>query len=131
MEKLRIDKWLWAARFYKTRGLAAKAVSAGKVKVAGERVKPAHLLRVDDTVEINKERDLREVTVLGLLQKRGPAKIAETLYQESEESIQKRQATAESRKISHAAEPTYGRRPDKRNRRKLGALLGKREWRDR
>ena len=131
MEKLRIDKWLWAARFYKTRGLASKAVTAGKVNVAGERVKPAYLVRLNDVLTITKERDTRELTVLRLLEKRGSATVAATMYQESEESVQQREASAQSRKIAYAAEPNYGRRPDKRSRRKLGALLGKREWPDR
>ncbi|MEM7282648.1 MAG: S4 domain-containing protein [Pseudomonadota bacterium] len=131
MEKLRIDKWLWAARFYKTRALAAKAVSAGKVKLAGERVKPARLVQLGDELEINRERDIMEIIVERLLDKRGPAKIAVTMYHESEQSVQRRADTRDQRRVTRAAEPSYGRRPDKRNRRKIGELLGKREWQDR
>lgn len=80
--QVRVDKWLWAARFFKTRSLASKAVSGGKVTINGNRVKPAKIVTVNDVIFIRKGQVEQTITVLGLAGKRGPAKIARTLYEE-------------------------------------------------
>jgi ribosome-associated heat shock protein Hsp15 len=116
---LRIDKWLWAARFFKTRALAAAAVAGGKVRVNGERVKAAKAVRVSDALRIHIGPYEYDVRVLGLSAKRGPAPQAALLYQESESSQAARTAlatrlAAERRLIAHAPG-----RPDKNERRQL------------
>lgn len=126
VEKLRIDKWLWAARFYKTRALAAKAVQGGRVKVNGERVKPARQIVIGDALSISRWDDM-QIHVVDLSDKRGPAKVAQTLYQETQASAQDRETQQQVRKINKQAAPDYGRRPDKRGRRQISDLLGKRQ----
>jgi ribosome-associated heat shock protein Hsp15 len=115
--RLRIDKWLWAARFFKTRSLAADAVGKGRVRLGGEPVKPAKDVRVGDLIEIEIERIVWQVRVLGVCDVRGPASIAQTLYEETEDSKAKRQQEHERRKTFH--EPAAGMhgRPTKRDRR--------------
>lgn len=124
-EQLRIDKWLWAARFFKTRGLAAKAVSGGKVHLNGERVKSAKGLRIGDELSITRGSETYRITVLALSARRGPAKEAATLYEESEESIREREARKEQRRIERAARPYSIRKPDKRERRQILRFTGK------
>ena len=121
---MRIDKWLWAARFYKTRSVAQAAVEGGKVKLNGERVKPAKDLRVGDRLDLNIATQDWTLTVLALSDKRGPAPVAQTLYQESAESVSRRAAQSALRKL--VAEPSHERqgRPTKRERRQLD------RWRD-
>lgn len=118
MDRLRIDKWLWAARFYKTRSLASDEIDKGRVQVNGQNVKPARELKVNDCVALRIGPITRTVTVLALSDKRGPAPVAALLYQETEESIRLRQQAAELRRL--APEPalslTQGR-PTKRDRR--------------
>src|SRR5215467_7030620 len=99
--RLRIDKWLWAARFFKTRSLAAEAVDKGRVRIGGATVKPAKDVRVGDLVEIEIERVVWQVQVLGVCDVRGPAPVAQTLYAETDESRVKRQAELERRKHFH------------------------------
>jgi ribosome-associated heat shock protein Hsp15 len=115
--RLRIDKWLWAARFFKTRSLAADAVGKGRVRLGGEPVKPAKDVRVGDLIEIEIERIVWQVRVLGVCDVRGPASIAQTLYEETEDSKAKRRQEHERRKTFH--EPAAGMhgRPTKRDRR--------------
>lgn len=116
---MRIDKWLWAARFFKSRGLAQTAVSGGKVKVHGERVKAAKEIRVGDELEIRIGEYEWHVTVNGLSERRGSAEIARKLYSESEESRARRIAQVADRR-AHASE--WGERkgrPTKRERRQL------------
>jgi ribosome-associated heat shock protein Hsp15 len=117
---LRVDKWLWFTRFFKTRSLAAKAVSGGHVKLNGARVKPSHDLRVGDVLEIQRGMDLIECTVLAVAQRRGPPRDAQQCYDESEQSVARRAARAAERKAfaSVYTQPTQGR-PDKRTRRML------------
>ncbi|MDX1442949.1 MAG: ribosome-associated heat shock protein Hsp15 [Gammaproteobacteria bacterium] len=117
--KVRLDKWLWAARFFKTRSLAQEAVSGGKVHLNGDRVKPSRTVAVGDTLEITKGVDHLVVTVEGLSEKRGPAKVAQELYEETAESIEKRERFAEQRKLANMAVPRPTRKPDKKQRRKL------------
>ena len=122
VESVRIDKWLWAARFYKTRSLAAQAVSGGKVQLNGARIKPARALKAGDELEIHKGGFEYRVQVLSLSERRGPATIARLLYQESEDSVRKREALREQHKLAAASTPHPQRRPDKKARRKLRDL---------
>ena len=117
--KTRLDKWLWAARFYKTRHLAAEAINGGHVHHNGHRVKPSRVIQVADELTIHKTPFTFEITVAGLSVRRGPAKEAQLLYVESDESIQKRETLAEQRKLDAAQFPHAERRPDKRDRRRI------------
>ena len=116
---MRIDKWLWAARFYKTRSLAQQAVEGGKVKLNGERVKPAKDVRTGDRLDLRIGTQDWTVSVLQLSDKRGPASVAQTLYEESPESVMRRAEQTALRKL--AVEPSQERhgRPTKRERRQL------------
>ncbi|WP_341676668.1 RNA-binding S4 domain-containing protein [Niveibacterium sp. SC-1] len=115
--RVRLDKWLWAARFFKNRGLATEAVEGGRVHLNGTRVKPAHGVKVGDRLELTLGHDRRSLTVRGLSERRGPASEAQQLYEESAESIAAREAAAEQRKLG--TEPAAERqgRPTKRARR--------------
>ena len=128
MDKLRIDKWLWAARFYKTRSLACDEIDKGRVQVNGAAVKPARELKAGDSVQLRSGAVTRTVTVLAISDKRGPAPQAALLYQETAESIAQRQLAAEQRCL--APEPaltlTQGR-PTKRDRRD-GEKLRSGQW---
>ena len=117
--KTRLDKWLWAARFYKTRHLAAEAINGGHVHHNGHRVKPSRVVQITDTLTIQKTPFTFEITVEALSVRRGPAKEAQLLYTELEESIKKREVLAEQRKLDAAQFPHSERRPDKRNRRRI------------
>ena len=117
-EKLRIDKWLWAARFFKTRALAADAVECGKVLVNDARVKPAKALAVDDLLVIRLGPYQFVVEVLALSDKRGPAPQAQKLYQETEESRKRREALALELK-AQAQNATRDGRPTKKDRRDI------------
>jgi len=124
-EKIRIDKWLWAARFFKTRSLATKAVLGGHVHVNGSRVKAARPVKEGDCLLIRRGEQEFTVNVLGISSKRGPAKIAVTLYEETGESITAREsARLERRHIFGSAARPKGR-PDKRDRRKIRKFLRK------
>ena len=118
MERLRIDKWLWAARFYKTRSLASEEIDKGRVHVNGVAVKPAREVKPGDTVQMRSGAISRTITVLAISDKRGPAPVAALLFAETPESIAQRAAAAEQRRL--APEPalslTEGR-PTKRDRR--------------
>jgi len=116
---VRIDKWLWAARFYKTRALATVAVGGGKVHVNGDRAKPAKLIRVGDELEIRLGPYLHAVKVMGLSERRGAATVAARLYLESEESRRAREALALQLKYASALERLEEGRPTKRERRDL------------
>ncbi|MDE1004859.1 MAG: RNA-binding S4 domain-containing protein [Paraburkholderia fungorum] len=122
--KLRIDKWLWAARFFKTRSLAADAVDKGHVRIGGAGVKPAKDVRVGDLVEIEIERIVWQVEVLGVCDVRGPASVAQTLYAETEESRLKRQVEQERRKTYREPAAALHGRPTKRDRRTIDKLSG-------
>jgi len=117
--KTRLDKWLWAARFYKTRHLAAEAINGGHVHHNGHRVKPSRVIQVADKLTIHKTPFTFDITVQGLSIRRGPAKEAQLLYTEYEESIKKREELAGQRKLNAAQFPHAERRPDKRDRRRI------------
>lgn len=119
---VRIDKWLWAARFYKTRSLAAQAVTGGKVHLNGTRVKPARAVKVTDELEIHKDGFRFCVAVLALSERRGSASIARTLYQESQESLEKRAVLREQYRLASQSTPRPDRKPDKKARRQLRDL---------
>ena len=122
--KLRIDKWLWAARFFKTRSLAADAVERGHVRIGGASVKPSKDVRVGDLVEIEIERIVWQVEVLGVCDVRGPATVAQTLYAETEESKEKRLAELERRKTYREPAAVLHGRPTKRDRRIIDRFSG-------
>ncbi|MFT4065387.1 RNA-binding S4 domain-containing protein [Paraburkholderia sp.] len=122
--KLRIDKWLWAARFFKTRSLAADALDKGRVRIGGSAVKPARDVRVGDLVEIEIENVVWQVKVLGVCDVRGPASVAQTLYAETEESRVKRQAEQERRRMYREPAATLHGRPTKRDRRTIDRFSG-------
>ncbi len=124
-EQVRVDKWLWAARFFKTRGLASKAVSGGKVFLNGQRCKPAKAVNPDDILIIHKGEMEQTVVVLALSSKRGPATVARTLYQESEESIENREEQRKLRSLFHAGQGMPAKRPGKRDRRKIREFIRK------
>jgi ribosome-associated heat shock protein Hsp15 len=129
-EKLRIDKWLWAARFYKTRALAVEEIGRGRVEIDGQEVKPARELKVGDTVSLRQAAVVRTVIVKGLSNVRGPAPVAQRLYEETAESVKAREQAAEQRR--YAPEPALSieqGRPTKRGRRELDDA--QRGWGDR
>lgn len=120
MDRLRIDKWLWAARFYKTRSLATEEIDKGRVSLNGQDAKPAREVKVGDTVAIRREGVTRTVVVKGLSGVRGPAPVAQQLYEETAESLREREQAAEQRR--YAREPALAiehGRPTKRGRREL------------
>ncbi len=123
--QIRIDKWLWAARFFKTRSLASKAVTGGKVHLNGQRVKAAKAVSVNDTIIIRKGQLEFEITVLGLSGKRGPATVAQTLYEESSDSIKKREQERQERSLFYAGQTMPAKRPGKKDRRKIRAFIRK------
>lgn len=116
---MRIDKWLWAARFYKTRSLAQQAVEGGKARLNGERVKPAKDVRVGDTLDMNIAAQDWTITVRALSDKRGPASAAQTLYAETDESRARRADQSALRKLAVEPAQTRHGRPTKRDRRQL------------
>ncbi|PXW23764.1 RNA-binding S4 domain-containing protein [Paraburkholderia caballeronis] len=120
--RLRIDKWLWAARFFKTRSLAADAVEKGRVRIGGEPVKASKDVRVGDLVEIDIERVVWQVKVLGLCDVRGPASVAQTLYAETDEGRVRRLAELERRRTFREPAATLHGRPTKRDRRTIDKL---------
>lgn len=124
-EGVRLDKWCWAARFFKTRSLAAKAIEGGKVRMQGARGKPGKTVQTGQFLSIRAGQDLFEVEVLALSDKRGPASVARELYRETEESRRRREQAGQERKAAAASEPTFDRRPDKYQRRQIRKLLGK------
>lgn len=129
MDRLRIDKWLWAARFFKTRSLATDEIDKGRIAINGQEAKPSREVKVGDTVAIRREGSTRSVVVKGLSGMRGPAPVAQLLYEETPESLQARQQAAEQRRL--APEPAHAiehGRPTKRGRRELDEARG---WGDR
>ena len=117
--KQRLDKWLWAARFFKTRALAAEAVSGGKVHLNGNRVKPARVVKVGDQLSVTKGQFEIQLTVKGVNKQRRPAEEAQALYIESALSIEKRQELSQSLKILNSARHYTEKRPDKKQRRQI------------
>jgi len=125
-DRVRLDKWLWAARFFKTRALSAEAIAKGRVSINGQPAKASREPHLGDTLEFRQGNDLRTVVVKGLSALRGPAPVAQQLYEETPESIARRTALAEQRRL--APEPALSQtmgRPTKRDRRTL------KDWGDR
>ncbi len=123
--KTRLDRWLWAARFYKTRTLASAAVSGGKVHLSGQRVKASRSVKVDDCYEIVRGVERFEIIVQQLGDKRGSAQIAQLLYIETEASKVLRERQAQQRKIAALAQPQSDHKPNKQERRKIRSFTGK------
>lgn len=117
MDRVRIDKWLWAARFYKTRNLAKQAIEGGKVHIDGQRVKASKEIEVGMLIRLRQGWDVKEVEVLALSEQRQSAPVAAQLYKETEESISKRQLEAEHRRTMNAANPGTQGKPNTRQRR--------------
>jgi ribosome-associated heat shock protein Hsp15 len=120
--RCRIDKWLWAARFFKTRNAATDAVVGGLVHVGGERVKPSRDVHEGDTVEVRTGHVRRTVVVRGLAERRGPASVAATLYEETPESLAAREQHALEWKLARPPGADLGTRPTKQARRRLDSL---------
>ena len=121
-DSVRLDKWLWAARFFKTRSLATDAVDAGKVKVNGDKVKPARTVRIGDKLDIDNGSDRWEIDVMNLSDVRQAAPIARNLYEETDESVERRADVAENRKMFREPSADFKGRPTKRDRRQMGKL---------
>jgi len=124
-DKVRIDKWLWAARFFKTRALAAEAVNGGKVHLDGQRIKAARTVRVGDVYELQRGWERMTIVVRGLSARRGPASAARELYEETAESIERREREAEQRRLARLQRPVMDHRPNKKERRQLRSFSGK------
>ncbi|TFW30438.1 RNA-binding S4 domain-containing protein [Duganella callida] len=121
-DAVRLDKWLWAARFFKTRSLACDAVDRGRVTVNGDRAKPARNVKVGDVLEIDNGSDKWEVDVMNLSDVRGPATVARNLYEETDVSVARRAAVAENRRLFPEPSAHLKGRPTKRDRRHLDNL---------
>ncbi|HQR21194.1 MAG TPA: S4 domain-containing protein [Burkholderiaceae bacterium] len=122
---VRIDKWLWAARFFKTRSLAAEAVERGHVLIDGQRVKPARSVRLDEPISVQRGDDRIELRVRGLSEVRGPAAVAQRLYEETSDSRERRMRRAEARRLAPEPAIALKGRPSKRDRRELTRLAGR------
>jgi ribosome-associated heat shock protein Hsp15 len=121
--RVRFDKWLWAARFYKTRSLCVQAIDAGQARVNGDRAKPARAMRVGESVSIRKSGIVCEVVITALSDRRGSATDASLLYRETEASAAAREAANLERRAAELAQPRFPGRPTKRERRKLEDFL--------
>lgn len=117
--QVRLDKWLWAARFYKTRALARDMVQSGKVQYNGQRSKPSKIVELGATIKVPQGYDIKEVKVLQLSDKRSAAAIAQQLYQELASSQEKREQNAQARKLNSFHNPRPQHKPDKKQRREL------------
>ena len=126
-QDIRIDKWLWAARFFKTRGLAAEAVSGGKVEINGARPKPGRIVRATDRLTIRRGPFEWTVIVKDVAKLRGPAAQAQALYEETEESVRRREAAIAQMKLQRPPELNSPGRPSKKDRRAM-ARFTKRGW---
>jgi ribosome-associated heat shock protein Hsp15 len=125
MTGVRIDKWLWAARFFKTRSLAARVCELGRIESNGQPAKPAREVRVGDMLRVKNDGGTFDVEVLGLSEIRGPAPVAQTLYRETEASREARRKLAEERKMMPSFETTREGKPSKRDRRVINRLRGR------
>ncbi len=120
--RMRLDKWLWVARFFKTRSLARQAIEKGQVLVDGQRPKGSREIAAGDVLQVQQGFDRKTVTVLGLAEQRGPASVAQALYREDEESIRLREEKAAQRRAQQLSAPVSDHRPNKRERRQWQAL---------
>lgn len=118
-DRMRLDKWLWAARFFKTRSLAIQAIDAGRVKVNGERAKPAREIKPGDRLQLRVGDAEWTLSVVGLSMQRGPAPVAQALYEEDAESIARRQQQVAERKLAANPAAEIKGRPTKRDRRMI------------
>jgi ribosome-associated heat shock protein Hsp15 len=125
MEAVRIDKWLWAARFFKTRALASKACDIGRVEINGLRAKPARDVHAGNMIKVENEGGVFHIEVLQLSEMRGPAAVAQTLYKETDASREARAKLAEERKAMQIYAPLPERRPSKRDRRRIIQFRGR------
>jgi len=121
-QRVRLDKWLWAARFFKTRSLALAAIEMGRVRVEGERVKPAREVHAGERIEVVQGPARVEVIVRGLALVRGPATVARTLYEETPDSSQRREREAQARRYAPEPAAALQGRPTKRDRRRMERL---------
>jgi len=119
VDKVRIDKWLWAARFYKTRAMATEAINGGHVHLNGQRIKPSRTVSTGDEISITKAPYTFVIEVKMLSEKRGSASIAQTLYEETPDSQAKREALRQEQRLQAANSPSPKKRPDKQQRRKI------------
>ena len=127
MTSVRMDKWLWAARFFKTRSLASKACELGRIQSNGHAAKAAREVRIGDMLRITNDGGEFQVEVLALADVRGPASVAQTLYRETEASIEGRRKAAEERRLQGPMyTPATSTRPSKRDRRLIHSFVGKR-----
>jgi ribosome-associated heat shock protein Hsp15 len=124
-ETVRLDKWLWAARFFKTRALAAAAVNTGKIHSAGQSVKPSRGVKIDDCFEIRRGYECFEIVVTALSERRGSAPTAQLLYRETAGSVDRRNSEAEKRKLAMMARPRSEGRPNKKQRRQIHRFVDK------
>jgi ribosome-associated heat shock protein Hsp15 len=124
LTSVRMDKWLWAARFFKTRALAAKACDLGRIRSHGTEAKPARDVKVGEMLQIRTEGGEYEVEVLGLSEMRGPAAVAHTLYRETDASKEARERATAERKAMQDFMPIPERRPSKRDRRRIIQFRG-------
>ena len=125
MTGVRMDKWLWAARFFKTRSLAARACELGRIEANGQPAKPAREVRAGDLLRVKNEGGDFQVEVLALSSMRGPAAVAQALYRETEASRELRLKLAEERKAMPHSEAFREGKPSKRDRREIGRLRGR------
>jgi len=125
MASVRIDKWLWAARFFKTRSLAGRACELGRIQSNGQPAKPAREVRVGDMLQVTNDGGDFQVEVLGLSEVRGPASVAQTLYRETEASRELRLKVAAERRAMKQFEQLPAGRPDKRDRRRIIQFRGR------
>jgi ribosome-associated heat shock protein Hsp15 len=121
-EAVRLDKWLWAARFFKTRSLATEAVNGGKVELNGLRPKPSKDVKIGDQLRVRLGPFVHAMTIRGLAERRGPASVAAQLYEESPESIAARERLREQHRLAPSAQYEEGGRPTKKDRRTLSAF---------
>jgi ribosome-associated heat shock protein Hsp15 len=121
-DRHRIDKWLWHVRLFKTRSLAAEAVNGGKVKLDGARVKPAHTVRSGQMLTVTLDGGEKELQVLSLPRRRGPASVAQACYAETAASVERSLRYREQRRLAALARPQPDHRPDKRERRQMERL---------
>ena len=128
IKAVRLDKWLWASRFFKTRKDAVEAINGGKVHLNGARIKPSRNVQINDKLQITRNNEKYSVTVLGLNDKRRPAKEAQLLYEEDKQSIESRETEREIRRINNASVAMPSTRPNKKQRRQIDRFKGSEKY---